>query len=448
MGLASLDPELLAPVLINAEIGRRRGQPSSWSLNIKEPHPRQAAFIDSTAKRKIIRAGRRSGKTTGLAILAVVAFLAGRRILYATPTGDQIGRFWAEVCRFLAEGLDAGAFAKNETYHTIELRGTEQRIRAKTAWNADTLRGDYADLLILDEWQLMNEEAWEVVGAPMLLDNDGDAVFSYTPPSLRSRSASKARDPLHAPKLFKRAAKDTTGRWETFHFTSRDNPHISEAALGEIAQDMTALSYRQEIDAEDIEEVPGALWTRQTLESCRIPNDRIPEAPELARVVVSIDPAATSGASSNETGIIVAGIAQCTCLGKAEDHGFVIQDSTLRASPDGWGRTAVRAYDAHSADRIVAEVNNGGEMVEHVIRTVDRSVSYKAVHASRGKAIRAEPVAALYEQNKIHHIGVFGELEDQMCNWVPGAESPDRLDALVWAMTALLVKPKRQMRFA
>ena len=103
----------------------------------------------------------------------------------------------------------------------IERPGSDQRIRAKTAWNADTLRGDYADLLILDEWQLMNEEAWEVVGAPMLLDNNGDAVFIYTPPSLHSRSTSKARDPRHAAKLFQRAQADTTGRWEVFHFTSQ-----------------------------------------------------------------------------------------------------------------------------------------------------------------------------------------------------------------------------------
>ena len=161
---------------------------------------------------------------------------------------------------------------KNETEHYIELEHSEQRIRAKTAWNSDTLRGDYCDVLILDEGQLMNEETWDRVGAPMLLDNDGDAVFIYTPPSLHSRSASKARDPQHAAKLFKRAQEDTTGRWATFHFKSADNPYISEEALAEISSDMTALAYRQEILAEDVDEAPGALWTRANIELGRVVN--------------------------------------------------------------------------------------------------------------------------------------------------------------------------------
>ena len=142
-------------------------------------------------------------------------------------------------------------FSKNETDHVIERPGTEQSIKAKTAWNADTLRGDYADLLILDEWQLMDETAWEDVGAPMLLDNNGDAVFVYTPPSIRSQVLSRARDPRHGAKMFKKAAADhdlataerRQSRWEAFHFTSKDNPHISKEALQEISGDMTILSY-------------------------------------------------------------------------------------------------------------------------------------------------------------------------------------------------------------
>jgi hypothetical protein len=235
------------------------------SLKSTADHPKQRAFVRSRAKRKVVRAGRRGGKTTGASILAVEAFLEARRILYAAPTQDQTSAFWAEVKQALAAPIDAGLFIKNETLRVIERPGSDQRIRAKTAWNADTLRGDYADLLILDEWQLMNEEAWEVVGAPMLLDNNGDAVFIYTPPSLHSRGTSKARDPRHAAKLFQRAQADTTGRWEVFHFTSHDNPHISDISLAEVAADMTHLAYRQEILAEDVEEAPGALWTRATL---------------------------------------------------------------------------------------------------------------------------------------------------------------------------------------
>ena len=244
---------------------------------LRRPNPKQIPIIGSKAKRKVIRAGRRGGKTVVAALIAVKAFLAGRRILYGTPTQEQVDTFWFEVKRALGDLIDKGIFVKNETLHSIELPGTKQRIRAKTCWNADTLRGDYCDLLILDEYQLMNEEAWEVVGAPMLLDNNGDAIFIYTPPSLHSRSVSKARDPRHAAKLYKAAeAKMLSAqnegrppRWEVFHFTSLDNPVLSKDALDEIASDMSAISYRQEILAEDMDEIPGALWTHSLLDRTR-----------------------------------------------------------------------------------------------------------------------------------------------------------------------------------
>ena len=161
---------------------------TEYKVRLRRPHASQEPFVESDCPRIILRAGRRGGKTTGIAIKACKAFLAGKRVLYATPTSEQIGRFWFEVTRSLEELIESGTVYKNETQHIIEFPGTEKRIRAKTAWNANTLRGDYADLLILDEWQLIDEEAWEIVGAPMLLDNNGDAVFIYTPPSLHSRS--------------------------------------------------------------------------------------------------------------------------------------------------------------------------------------------------------------------------------------------------------------------
>lgn len=410
----------------------------TYTVRLRKPHPKQQEFLDSPAKRKVIRAGRRGGKTTGTGILAVRAFLDGRRVLYAAPTQEQVDAFWWEVKRALAEPIDAGVFVKNESLHIIELPGTKQRIRAKTAWNADTLRGDYADLLILDEWQLMDEQAWELVGAPMLLDNDGDAVFVYTPPSLRSRSVSKARDPRHAARMFERARADGTGRWEAFHFTSRDNPHISASALRDLAADMTELARRQEIEAEDLDEPPGALWKREQLEALRIVR-----TPELVRVVVAIDPPADSRAEGSGAGIVACGL---DASGKA----YVLEDASLEAAtPDAWGRAAVSLYHRLGADRIVGEQNNGGEMVEHVIRSVDSGVSYKAVRASRGKAVRAEPVAALFEQRRVFLAGVFPELEEELSSWEPGADSPHRLDALVWAITELMlgVKKRKTIRF-
>jgi hypothetical protein len=330
------------------------------------------------------------------------------------------------VVSALRDPIDKKVFVKNETEHSIDLVGTERRIRAKTAWNADTLRGDYADILILDEWQLMNEEAWDRVGAPMLLDNDGDAVFIYTPPSLQSRSVSKARDPQHAAKLFKRAALDDSGRWATFHFRSADNPHISQEALAEISKDMTSLAYRQEILAEDIDEAPGALWTRANVEA-----GRVLRAPDCELVVVGVDPSATS--TGDEAGIVTAG--------RRADHLYVLDDDTLQGSPEAWATAAVTAYYRHKADCIVAESNNGGEMVASVIRQVDARVPVRLVHASRGKQTRAQPVAILYEQTqrRAHHVGSFPAMEDELCMWVPGDPSPNRLDALVWCGTYLMV---------
>ena len=399
-------------------------------IRLPEPHERQAHFIDSPAKRKVVRAGRRGGKTVGVGILAVEKFLEGRRVLYGAPTTEQVGRFWTTVTRALEPCIDAGYIRKNETEHLVEITGTETRIRAKTCWNADTLRGDYCDLLMLDEYQLMSEDTWAVVGAPMLLDNNGDAVFIYTPPSLRNRSASKANDPQHAAKLFKRAQADTTGRWQTFHFTSADNPYISADALDEIAQDMTALAYRMEILAEDVDEAPGALWARQIIESARVLKH-----PDLERVIVAVDPSATS--TGDEAGIVTAG--------RAGDGFYILEDNSLQGSPVEWARAAVAAYHRHRADRIVAEGNNGGEMVIQTIRTVDTSVPVRLVHASRGKQTRAEPVSAVYEQGRGHHVGSFPALEDELCLWIPGAASPNRLDALVWAITELMQNgPRRQ----
>lgn len=412
---------------------------TEYKVLLKKPHPHQEAFLSSKEKRKIIRAGRRAGKTTGVAILAVRAFLAGRRVLYAAPTAEQIGQFWKEVKTALAAPIDAGLYSKNETDHTIERVGTNASIKAKTAWNADTLRGDYADLLILDEWQLMEETAWKDVGGPMLLDNNGDAVFVYTPPSLYSQASSRFCDPRHAAKMFKEAvaeqqaaaAENRPSRWEVFHFCSQDNPHISRDALREISKDMTSLSYRQEILAEDIEDAPGALWPRTLFEQIRVH-----KFPPLSRIAVGVDLSGGAG----ECGIVVAGIAQCSCKGTTEQHAFVLHDRSLKGSPDKWAKESVAAYRASGADRMYVEKNFGGDMVESTIRTVDPTISFKSVTASRGKAVRAEPIAALYEQLKVHHVGRLDALEEEMASWQPGISSwsPNRIDALVWALTELM----------
>lgn len=199
---------------------------------------------------------------------------------------------------------------------------------------------------------------------------------------------------------------------------------------------------RQELNAELLTDVPGALWSKDRIEDLRV--QALPE--RLLRVVVAIDPAVTSNASSDETGIVVAAIGPCEHCppdgdGRRPVHGFVLADGSGKFTPSGWARRSIDLFHKHRADKIIGEVNNGGDLIESNLRAMDRAVPYLAVHATRGKQVRAEPVSALYEQGRIHHVGVFPTLEDQMCTWDPtaGGLSPDRMDALVWAFTELML---------
>ena len=186
---------------------------------------------------------------------------------------------------------------------------------------------------------------------------------------------------------------------------------------------------RQELYAELLEETEGALWTPQLIERAR--DSYLPQA--LKRLIIAVDPAVTQHKSSDETGIIVAGITD-------EGIGVVLEDLSMKGSPNQWICKVIETYKRLNADRIVAEVNNGGDLIEQLLRTYEASLSYKALRATRGKVMRAEPIAALYEQGKVWHAASFPQLEEQLCTYVPCAstQSPDRLDALVWALTELM----------
>lgn len=195
---------------------------------------------------------------------------------------------------------------------------------------------------------------------------------------------------------------------------------------------------RQELDAELLEDVPGALWTRALIDATRIRPGEV-RWDLIVRIVVAIDPAVSSSATSDETGIVVVALTR-------SGHVVVLDDLSCRQSPLGWAKVAVAAYRSRQANMIVGEVNNGGDLVAMNVRAVDPLAAFRAVRASRGKYIRAEPVASLYEQGRVHHAGAFERLEDQMCGWTPqGSErSPDRMDALVWGVTELLIDPAPQ----
>lgn len=282
-----------------------------------------------------------------------------------------------------------------------------------TADEPERLRGKQHEKLWCDEvaaWRY--PESWDQAKFGLRLGAHPQACLTTTPKPSKLVKGIMADKATHV----------TRGST----YDNRDN--LAPSFFSEIVKtyEGTRLG-RQELNAEILDDNPGALWSSKQIEALRIK-----EAPAMRRVVVAVDPAVTSQVDSDETGIIVAGRG-------IDGQFYILSDLSLIASPDAWARQAVIAYHDYKADRIIAETNNGGDLVESVIRQVDRNCSYRKVTASRGKIIRAEPVAALYEQGRVHHVGPFDLLEDQMCSYSPleSSSSPDRMDALVWAITEL-----------
>jgi phage terminase large subunit-like protein len=290
---------------------------------------------------------------------------------------------------------------------------------------ADRLRGPQFDAAFADELAAWNEPqaTWDMLMFGLRLGKHPRWLVTTTP-----------RPSKLLKELLAREGKDVVvTRGSTFENAANLAPPFLEAIRARY--EGTRLG-RQELNAELLEDVQGALWTRDMIERARFTGT----VPNLRRVVVAIDPSGTGGQhdGGDAVGIVVAGIG-------VDGLGYVLADRTIKASPGVWGAKAVAAYREFKADRIVAERNFGGAMVEHVIRTVDPNVPYREVTASRGKVQRAEPIAALYEQSRIRHAGSFTELEDQLAamtgDGYGGDGSPDRADALVWALTELMTKP-------
>jgi phage terminase large subunit-like protein len=309
------------------------------------------------------------------------------------------------------------------------------RIKLFSADKPDRLRGPQHHGAWCDELAAWTyPEAWDQLQFGLRLGDYPRTVVTTTPKPIPMIRQLLARDDVHIT------------RGATF-----DNAaNLSEAALATLRAryEGTRLG-RQELHGEVLEDVPGALWVLATIEAARA---RRQDEWDLVRVVTAIDPAVTSGEDSDETGIVTAGVSEsgwCPHCGPITNgpHAVILADDTVKTSPDAWCRRAVDALELWKGDRVIGETNNGGDLIETVLRTVDSSVPYRKVTATRGKRLRAEPVAALYEQGRVHHAGGFPELEDQQCSWTPDSSgSPDRLDALVWALTDLLLDVKEPAR--
>lgn len=291
-----------------------------------------------------------------------------------------------------------------------------------SAVNFEALRGPQFDAAWCDElakWRYL-QDAWDMLQFTLRLGDDPKQIVTTTPrdvPVLREILSDDATVLSHAGTAAN-AVNLAPG------FLERLQKRFGQTMLG-----------RQELGGELVRGQEGALWKPLLIEPYRLRT-----AGDLQRVVVAVDPPVSTGSGADECGIVVAGVC---CEGPPEDwHVEVLADLSSRGcSPKEWAETAASAYAEYQADRLVAEINQGGDLVETLMRQVDPGISYRGVHATRGKYLRAEPVAALYEQGRVHHVGSFPELEDQMCSYTAGrgGKSPDRLDALVWAVTDLLI---------
>ena len=365
----------------------------------------------------LILSGRGWGKTrTG------AEWLANEAITYPKTRWAIVARTFADARDTCAEG-ESGIVNVLYRYQMLEnwnrsmgevMLKNGSRIKLFSAEEPDRLRGPQHHGAWCDElaaWE--DPDAWDQLQFGLRLGTHPRSVVTTTPRPV--------------PLLKSLISRETTiiTRGNTFE----NAKNLAPAALMELQARYAGTRLgRQELEGELLEDMEGALWTRGWIEKTRITTDKLPP---LYRIVVAIDPAVTSGEDSDETGIVAAGAS-------TDGNFYVLEDATLKATPDAWGKRAVQAYKDWKADRIVAEVNNGGDMVIMVIQQVDRNAPVTKVHATRGKRMRAEPISALYEQGRVHHVGTFPKLEDQMVSWTPESnDSPDRLDALVWALTEL-----------
>jgi phage terminase large subunit-like protein len=381
----------------------------------------------------LLQAGRGFGKTRVGSEWVRGEVEAGRRGRLAL-----VARTAADARDVMVEG-ESGILAISPPWNRPKYEPSKRRLTwpngaLATLYSADEpdlLRGPQHDGAWVDElaaWRF--PDAWDQLMFGLRLGDDPRVVVTTTPRPTR---------------LIRELAKSPTTR------VTRGRSSDNRANLPAVFFDKIIEKYqgtrlgRQELDGEILEDNPGALWQRKNID-----DNRITKLPDIRRIVVAADPAVTSNADSDETGIIVAGMD-----GQSPAHFYILDDLSLSASPDSWARVLVLAYLRQKADRIIGEVNNGGDLIETIIRHVEiegkpvgLSASYKSVHATRGKAIRAEPISALYEQNRVHHVGAFPQLEDQLCDWDPSTsmDSPDRLDALVWALTELSGDPAGPIR--
>lgn len=348
------------------------------TVRLPLPHSKQSEIAASGAKRVVINAGRRAGKTTLAARVSVKKMMKGRHVLLGSTTQDQADAFWDKCKAWLHEVIEAGIIEKNEQRRILTMPNGG-RLRVKTASDADTLRGDYADFLVLDECALLAPDAWDKVGAPMLLDNDGDAWFISTP---------RRRNWFFG--LYQKAQMDESGRWKAFHFTSFDNPHLSQDALAEITGDLTEEAYRQEIMAEFLEG-EGSVF-RNITPNLTAPMNAMPEDHLNHKMVMGVD----WGQKNDSTALSVV-CSECRCE-VALDRFNKIEWAFQRARLD----TLAKRWHVH---HIEAEENSiGSPNIEALSREGLPMRSFTTTAASKPPLIQS--LALAFERGECRWLDV------------------------------------------
>lgn len=380
-----------------------------------------------TARFIIVPCGRRWGKTKGAANGTIEWMIEGQKLLWGDTISSNIDRY---VDRYFKPELNKSEIRYNWSGQKklLELPDFGGYMDFRSADRPENWEGFGYDKIILNEAGIIlkNDYLYTNAVLPMLMDSPGSKLFAIGTPKGRVTKENKEH---RFYSMYKRAIADDP-LYQVFQYSSYDNPFLSQEDIKALEDEMRLMNpamVQQEIYAEFVDGAVGELWDEVIIE-----RQRIKQAPELQRVVVAIDPAISSTAESDETGIWIGG--------KAGKHGYTLGDESGKYSPEQWASVAIQQAKKWNADCIVAEKNQGGDMVESVLRSAGYTGRVKLVNATKGKFVRAEPIYALYEQGKIFHVGQHPKLEAQMCSFTSDLKtSPDRVDALVWGLTELML---------
>lgn len=399
-------------------------------LNLQYTEHQQDFFFNhkQDARFLLLACGRRWGKTKGAANATMEWMIEGQKLLWGDTISSNIDRY---VDRYFKPELNKSEINYNWSSQKklLELPDFGGYMDFRSADRPENWEGFGYDKIILNEAGIIlkNDYLYTNAVLPMLMDSKGSKLFAIGTPKGKVTKENKEHRYYS---MYKRAvSKDPI--YELYQFSSYDNPFLSKddvSALEDEMQLMNPQMVQQEIYAQFVDGAVGELWDEVIIE-----RQRIKKSPELSRITINLDPAISATAESDETGITVTGK-------DSNKNGYMLDDESGKYTPEQWASIAIKLVNKWGADCIVAEKNQGGDMVESVLRSMGCNTRIKLVTATKGKYIRAEPIYSFYEQGKIFHVGYHNKLESQMCSFTSELKnSPDRVDSMVWGFTELML---------